>query len=170
MKNKRILQTISALVEDKSTEFIPVKDADMIYIDYSFVTGHLEEDYKMSQRIAKLFDTQVIFHFNGCDILVNAKSKMKDITKQYEYQSQIGYKNYVDQEFNKAVKNLNIKNAKMKTKEVFRLIKDKDGFGKYISTYQLNSLAQAFRNGYKKSLQDSYLDNKIEEVKKYIKK
>lgn len=163
MKKLKTLQFMKEVIDYKS--FIPVEEADMIYIDYGTSRMDLESAYKSSREIAKIFDTKVLFHFNGCDILVNEKTKMKKVMKQYNKGHEINYSMYVENEFSKAIKNLNIKNVKRKTKEVLRLIEDETGFKKYISDYQMNRLSDALTTLYKSTFDDPYLDGMVEEAK-----
>lgn len=165
MKKIKTLKSIKTLINNETVQFIPVEDKNMIYIDLGCSVLNLAEAYQVSRNIAKTFDTEVIFNFNGCDILVNEDTKMKNVAKQYGRLDKIQYKSYVEKEFAKAVKNLNVNNAKRKTREVLRLIKDENGFKKYISAYQLNTLSHALITAYKNTQPDMYLDNMVEEAK-----
>jgi len=165
MKKLKTLEVIKELINAKDVEFIPVKEADMIHIDYKNSCKDLYVAYNASIKISKLFDTKVNFRFNGCDILVDKNTKMKDVATQYGKEHKIDYVCYVEKEFAKAIKNLNVKNAKRKTKEVLRLIKDKKGFRKYIRNYQMNKLSSALTNAYKIALPDPYLDSMVEKAK-----
>jgi len=170
MKKTKILKIMKDLIDSENVEFIPLEQANMIYIDYYCTQNDLKSAYEASKRIAKMFVTKVIFHFNGFDILVDKKTTMKDVEIQYNKAHEEHYRFYVQNEFKKTVKNLNVKNAKRKTKEVFRLIKDENGFRKYISDYQLSSLSNALYKGYKINQPDPYLDNMVETAKTLIKK
>lgn len=72
---------------------------------------------------------------------------------------------YVESKFNKAVTNLNLKNAKNKTKELFKLMEDKNVVKQYISKYQINNLSHTLTTVYKSNQPDPYLDSMLEEAK-----
>ena len=112
------------------------------------------------KKIAKLFDSKVLFHFNGCDILVDKNTEYNKMLKQYQTEQEKRNRNYVEKEFEKASKNLTIKNAKRKTKEAQHLINNESA-KEYISNYQLNKLSKTLINTYKSELKDEYLDSMV---------
>lgn len=164
MKKIKTLEIIENLI-NKEVKFISSKKDDIIYIDYGILPRDLKDAYKLSKKIAKLFDTNVIFHFNGSDILVDKKTKEEKVLTQYFVQQNIHTKLYVESKFNKAVTNLNLKNAKNKTKEVFKLMEDKNVVKQYISKYQINNLSHTLTTVYKSNQPDPYLDSMVEEAK-----
>lgn len=165
MKNIEILKDIKELIDCEDTKFIPVEEVDMIYINYNASVNDLSEAYQKAKKIAKQFDTETVFHFNGHDILLNKDTTIEDVESQYSKSHEIHYKLYVENEFKKATKNLAMKNAKRKLKEVSRLLNDVNGFRKYVENYELNELSKALYNTYKSTQPDEYLDGMVEDAK-----
>lgn len=165
MKELKVLEAIKRLINHNDVEFILVEKANMIYIDYGSSQHNLIPAYDISKKIAKLFDTEVIFRFNGYDIFVQKNTKEEDVCKQYKRQSDIDYENYTIDVFTKASRKLNVNNVKRKTSQALLCIENQNGFKSYIPNYQLNQLSKEIVNLYKSNIPDSYLDEMVEEAK-----
>ena len=138
MKELKTLEAIKGLINCNDVEFIPVEKANMIYIDYGSSQHNLISAYDTSKKIAQLFDTNIVFRFNGCDIFVHSTTKEEDVCKQYKSQHDINYECYVVDIFTKASKNLNVNNIKKKISQAQQCIENKNGFRAYIPDYQMN--------------------------------
>ena len=97
-------------------------------------------------------------------MLINKDTKIERVLKQYKKETESNYEVYVEKEFEKASKNLTIKNIKRKTREVRRLLNNESS-KEYISNYHLNKLSRAVTDTYKRALPDQYLDSMIESYK-----
>lgn len=166
MKGIEILKDIKELIDCKDTEFIPVDNADMIYINYNTSVNDLDEAYQKAKRMAQEFDEEIVFCFNGHYILLNKNTTIEEVERQYSKSHEMHCISYVSDEFKKAIKNLTIKNAKTKLKEVSRLL---NSFREYVEDYELNSLSKALYYTYKSAKPDEYLDNMVEEAKRVVK-
>lgn len=163
MKNIDTLKAIKDFI--KKDKFIVVEEANMIYLNLDMIARDLNEAYQKAMDIAQQFDAEVILHFNGFDMVVNKNTTIENLEIQYKKAHEIHYQLYTQNEFKKATKNLTVKNANRKLKEVSRLINDDNGFKKYIEQYELNELSKALYNAYKSKEPDEYLDSMVEDAK-----
>ena len=165
MMNKENLIVTKHYLTLKGITFIPVKEIDMIYLDYNTSVNTLDEAYIKAKEIVEEFEVEVILHFNGFDMVISENTTLENLKNQYLKLHEMYYKLYIEEEFEKATKNLTIENAKRKLEEVSRLLNDNDGFKKYIAQYELKKLSEALYNAYKINQPDQYLDSMVEEAK-----